>query len=52
MHHAQHDVCFEMSKAERDALEESYVERMRLIAEAEGWYDGVKRKNQRSKELK
>jgi hypothetical protein len=36
-----------MSKVERDALEESYVERMRLIAEAEGWYDGVKRKKEK-----
>jgi hypothetical protein len=47
MHHAMHDTCFEMSKVERDALEESYVERMRLIAEAEGWYDGVKRKKEK-----
>jgi hypothetical protein len=47
MHHAMHDTCFEMSKAERDALEESYVERMQKIAADDGWNDGVKRKKEK-----
>jgi hypothetical protein len=42
MHHAMHDTCFEMSKAERDALEEEYVERMQRIAAESGWVDGRK----------
>jgi hypothetical protein len=47
MHHAMHDTCFEMSKAERDALEESYVERMQKIAADDGWIDGIKRKKEK-----
>ncbi len=42
MHHAMHDTCFEMTKAERDEVEDSYVERMQLIAAESGWKDGKK----------
>ena len=36
-HHAQHDACWEMSKAERDELEDSYIERMHRYAKRDGW---------------
>jgi hypothetical protein len=43
-HHYEHDMCYEMTKEDRDVIEDQFIERMRVIAEAEGWYDGVKRK--------
>lgn len=42
MHHAMHDTCFEMTKAERDALEDEYVSRMQALALEAGWLNGRK----------
>jgi hypothetical protein len=35
--HTAHDLCLEMSKAERDAIEDRYIERMHLKAAHAGW---------------
>lgn len=43
-HHAMHDMCYEMTKAERDDLEDSYVARMQALAFSAGWLDGRKMK--------
>jgi hypothetical protein len=39
-HHREHDQCLEMTKAERDALEDAYIERMLELALFDGWLDG------------
>jgi hypothetical protein len=43
-HHAMHDMCWEMTKAERDALEDQYVSRMQAIAADAGWIEGQRAK--------
>jgi hypothetical protein len=39
-----HDMCWEMTKAERDALEDQYVSRMQAIAADAGWIEGQRAK--------
>jgi hypothetical protein len=43
-HHAEHDMCYEMTKAERDAIEDEHVARMQAIAADAGWADGRRSK--------
>jgi hypothetical protein len=35
--HKMHDLCIDMSREERDALENEYIRRMHAIAWSEGW---------------
>jgi hypothetical protein len=37
-HHREHDQCLEMTKAERDAIEDEYIQRMQTLAA--GWVGG------------
>jgi hypothetical protein len=39
-HHREHDQCLEMTKAERDAIEDEYIQRMQTLAA--GWVGGKK----------
>lgn len=42
--HTMHDLCIEMSKEERDEIEDRYIERMWGIAAKDGWHMGRKLK--------
>lgn len=42
--HGQLDMCIEMTKAERDALEDEYVARHQANAAKDGWHMGRKLK--------
>jgi hypothetical protein len=35
--HVAHDLCLDMTKHERDALEDTYIARMMAMATADGW---------------
>jgi hypothetical protein len=35
-------MCYEMTKAERDAIEDEYVQRMQALAAEAGWVGGKK----------
>ena len=37
--HVEHDACLDMSKDERDALEDEYIAKTWARAEAEGWHE-------------
>jgi hypothetical protein len=39
-HHREHDHCLEMTKSERDAIEDEYIQRMQTLAA--GWIGGKK----------
>jgi hypothetical protein len=36
-HHAQHDLCWEMTRAERNEIEDAYIEKMLAFAHRDGW---------------
>ena len=42
-HHREHDQCLEMSKSERDAIEDEYIQKMQAIAAEAGWINGQRR---------
>jgi hypothetical protein len=42
-HHAEHDQCLEMTKAERDEIEDRYITEMLARANARGWVNGRKK---------
>jgi hypothetical protein len=41
-HHREHDQCLDMTKAERDAIEDEYIQRMQTLAADAGWVGGKK----------
>jgi hypothetical protein len=41
-HHREHDQCLEMTKAERDSIEDEYIQRMQTLAAEAGWVGGKK----------
>lgn len=36
--HYLHDNCVDVSKAERDVIEDEYVQRMQAMAREDGWF--------------
>ena len=43
-HHREHDQCLEMTKDERDELEDSYILKMQAITADAEWVDGQRAK--------
>jgi hypothetical protein len=42
--HSQLDLCMDMTKAERDSIEDEYIQRMQTLAAEAGWTNGIKEK--------
>lgn len=42
-HHREHDQCLDMTKEERDEIEERYIVEMQARANAHGWINGQRR---------